>query len=235
MQLIWVNSVLITFPPAVFAYRDSFSGPLLSVLPVFPTKPCGNCALQTKKEWGAKTQLGMLTCAHLSSSALATNPCRSIPHWTLPGLKAGQQLYITFKGDTANLLLWQGCALGSSTPGVSLLPACFIEPSLNKSYLSVSMYCGYMHLGYQVVQGLNSPCGHSIPWLVGWVQSHVCSGNSHHTKSCTSPFVLFWDFNNWKQQKLQTWIFQLIGRCPNQSKADMEKQTIVGYIKQSYL
>lgn len=39
----------------------------------------------------------------------------SMPHQTLPGLKAGQQLYMTFKEDTANLLLWQGCALGSST------------------------------------------------------------------------------------------------------------------------
>lgn len=49
--------------------------------------------------------------------------------------------------------------------------------------------------------------------------------------------VLFWDLNNWKQEKktLQTWIFQLTARCVSQSKADMETQTIVGYIKQGYL
>lgn len=130
------------------------------------------------------------------------------------------------------------CLGKQHTPGVSLLPACFIDPSLNKSYLIVSLYCGHMHLGSQTVQGLSSlwvlyPCGDIVSWLMGWVESHVWQQPPPQIMPLTLCPLL--GLNNWKQQKLQTWIFQLIGRCPNQSKAEMEKQMIVGYIKQGYL
>lgn len=73
------------------------------------------------------------------------------------------------------------------------------------------------------------------PWRWDWqISWRPRSAAQKSTIPCLSSCLLLGP-QRLEAEKLQTWIFQLMARCSSQSKADMEKQTIVGYIKKKRL